>query len=154
MICTETRPAAEFETCSKYELAEMALGGAIQLERSIAGLEPDNDKIQRLASALRAVGSPSWGTGASKYVSPGYLAPLEYMARTQQHEAPTVAALQAYVQEISNALASLSGNRNELPSLRDACLALHESLVQELLLEAAPFIDRQDSACVFAACVG
>jgi hypothetical protein len=139
-------PMISFPETSKHTLAELALGGAIQFERAIAGMATDTDVIQRLATALLAIVVPSWNDGPIRYVAPGYWAPLESMARTQHKGAATVEAVQAYVQEVAGDLSDFatSGNpKTGAEPLRDACLALHEGLIQDLISETTSTVDWQ-----------
>jgi len=124
---------------SKFELADLALQSAIELERIKAGMNHNGEVLDRLAATLVKTCDPGARDAPFRFVEPGYYEPFERLYRLQESPQSTaIEEIQAFIKRTSAKLSQVAQGDKALASeLIGFCVALHQELLQEITAENA-----------------
>jgi hypothetical protein len=124
---------------SKFELADLALQSAIELEWIKAGMTRNSEVLDRLATALVKTSDPGSRAAPFRFVEPGYYEPFERLYRlTESPQSTAIEEIQAFIKRTSEKFSQVAqGDKALVSELIGFCVALHQQLIQEITAEDA-----------------
>lgn len=124
---------------SKFELADLALQSAIELERIKAGMAREGRVLDRLAASLLKTSDPGVHGAPFRFVEPGYYEPFERLYRLKESsQSAAIEDIQAFIKRTSEKLSQVAeGNEALTLELIGFCVALHRELIHEITAEDA-----------------
>ncbi len=122
---------------SKYRLVELALRSMIELERSQAGMDVEQQVLSDLSEALLRTSYQSADAVPFGLVEPGYYEPYERLMRTVGYSSVSeIDRIQSFIKQLSNDLAAVAtGGHADMLRLVNACAALHQELLNDISSE-------------------
>lgn len=123
---------------SKFQIGDLALRSAWELERARSHLPFDNTPLRELANALERSSEVSASQGSVTYMRPGYFEPLERVYHVRHSNEPdTPDGVKNFVKEATVRLKLVvsNGASERDGELVDFCLELHRAFIRRIPAE-------------------
>ncbi len=123
---------------SKFQIGDLALRSAWEMERARSLLPFDNTPICELANALERSSEVNASQGGVTYMRPGYFEPLERVYHVRHSNDPdTPDGVKNFVKEATGylKLVAIDGASDRLDELIDFCLELHRAFIRRIPAE-------------------
>lgn len=122
-----------------YELRDLALAAAIELEQAEEGGSFDREPIVELATALFSASRSGVSSGSHRFVTSSYYRPLRGLHSWATQKGKSLdgsSDLEAFVEKLAKRLRRVGQARPvdhlDAAELLDYCLALHSQLIGEM----------------------
>ena len=118
---------------SKFQIGDLALRSAWELERARSDLSFDRVPLHELADALERSAEGSASQGNVTYMRPGYFEPLEKVYHVRRSQGPdTPDGVMQFVKEAPSMLKLVvtDGTSGRDAELVDFCLELHRAFIR------------------------
>lgn len=123
---------------SKFQIGDLALRSAWELERARSDMPFDGTPLCELAKALERSSEVNASQGGVTYMRPGYFEPLEKVYHVRQADEPdTLDGVKKFVAEATARLKLVvtEGTGDRDGELVDFCLELHRAFIRRMPAE-------------------